>query len=137
MIKGNLVEHATDYARAKHRGQMYSNEPFIFHPLLTSEIIRLVAPDDENLIAAAVLHDIIENTEDTYDDLLEKFGEDIAGLIQEVTKSEYNTFPNLKSTRAVTLKFADRTANLSSMQRGGWSEEKQQKYIAKSKFWKP
>jgi (p)ppGpp synthase/HD superfamily hydrolase len=127
------IDKALTYARNKHAGQKYGGKPFIFHPLLTSEIIRVVLPDDENMVSAALLHDTLEDTKTTPAELTEEFGADVAGLVFEVTKTDYNTFPNLKTRRGVILKFADRLANLVGMETK--DKEWQEKYIQKSKFW--
>ena len=86
-----------------------------------------------DLWKAVLFHDVLEDTDTTYDDLLTNFNVDIANLVREVTKTKYNTFPDLHSRRGVMLKFADRLSNLKNMQL--WGDEKQLKYIRKSKFW--
>jgi (p)ppGpp synthase/HD superfamily hydrolase len=129
----NILKKALNFAIVAHRGQLYSGKDFIVHPIMTANTLELWAPNDKNLIAAGYLHDVLENTETTLETLQDKFGEDIANLVFEVTKTGYNKFPNLKSRRAVLLKYADRGANLANIEI--WDEEKQQVYIKKSKFW--
>lgn len=129
-----FIEKALQFARKKHAGQKYGNEPFIFHPLQVSELARIIYPEDEEFIAAALLHDVLEDTDTSYEELEKEFGEDVANLVDEVTKSSYNTFPHLKSQTGVLLKFLDRSANLGNM--SVWDESRQKKYIEKSKFWK-
>jgi GTP pyrophosphokinase len=131
----NQLDKALTFASEKHEGQTRDNgDPFVLHPIKVGQILITVTPDDDNLIAAGVLHDTLEDTDTTYDELVTNFNEDVASLVQEVTKSGYNTFPDLKTRRGVMLKFADRLANLSTIDE--WSPEEQQRYLDKSKFWK-
>lgn len=134
----HLFLQAYRFAQKKHEGQKYNNQEFMVHPNLTAKILYAMSDFenfDENLIAAALLHDTLEDTNTTYEELEQEFGIIIASLVQEVTKQGSNTFPNLKTQRGVMLKFADRLSNISNMQ--NWSEEKRQKYMfEKSKFWK-
>lgn len=112
----NLLRHALLFATEKYKetGKLYNGQPYIVHLILTSQIVELVAPYDKKLIAAAYLHDILEDTEITYDQLIGEFGEEIAGLVFEVTKDENKDFPHLKTERGLLLKVADRLANVSS-----------------------
>ncbi len=128
-----MYNKAFTYATKKHEGQEYNGGAFILHPIEVAYILKTLT-DDENLICAGLLHDVIEQCNVTYEELSHEFNEDIASLVREVTKFKYNTFPNLKTRRGVILKFADRLANLYSMDK--WDEERQAKYILKSKFWK-
>jgi (p)ppGpp synthase/HD superfamily hydrolase len=129
----NILKKALNFAIVAHRGQLYSGKDFIVHPILTAQILELIVPEDKNLIAAGYLHDILEDTNIKLDILDEKFGDDISRLVYEVTKTGYNKFPNLKSRRAIILKFADRLSNLANIEI--WDEAKQQVYLKKSKFW--
>lgn len=132
--KMTLFDRAYAFADRKHAGQFRDGgAPFILHPVQTAQIIINVAIEDENLIAAALLHDTVEDTDTTLAELALEFGPDVANLVYEVTETENNVFPNLKSRRGIMLKFADRLSNLSGME--GWTPERQQKYLDKSKFW--
>lgn len=128
-----LVYKAYLFALEKHIGQTYNNGAFIQHPLQTYEILKTILPQDYNLLSAGLLHDTIEDQNVTQEEIEKEFNSDIASLVWEVTKSDYNTFPNLKTKRGTILKFADRLSNLSNMT--DWPEERQAKYILKSKFW--
>jgi (p)ppGpp synthase/HD superfamily hydrolase len=88
---------------------------------------------------AALLHDILEDTDVTYENLVSEFGVDIANLVLEVTHERRADdtgwyFPHLHSIRGIVLKFADRASNLSRMEEV-WDAERIEKYIKKSKFW--
>jgi GTP pyrophosphokinase len=129
----NVIQRAFDFALRAHKGQKYGDKPFSTHPVQVARIIKLLCPLDYELQAAAYLHDVLEETTTTPAELTELFGKDITGLVYEVTKTNYNTFPNLKTRRGVILKYADRLCNLVKMQ--SWDVDKQQIYIEKSKFW--
>lgn len=132
----SLIEKAKKFARLKHKGQLYGDKNFFqYHPLVVYKILQIVAANDYSLQCAGLLHDVLEDTETTYEELVEAFDEDIASLVQEVSKEGYNYFPNLKTQRGVILKFADRLSNVSNM--FDWGEERKRKYLfEKSKFWK-
>lgn len=133
-----LSTKAMFFATKKHENQ-YDDEGkhYFFHPMKVAEILKLITEDD-NLIAAAYLHDTLEDTDTTYEELVEKFNQDIADLVVEVTKAKNEKgekiFPNLKTQRGMILKFADRLHNISRME--SWSEEKKEKYLQSSIFWK-
>lgn len=135
------VDNAYLFARDAHSGQKDDGgyNYFQAHCMQVYYIVTRVRPFDYNLRAAALLHDVIEETKITYEDIKIRFGQDIADLVNEVTH-ERNTaddgwcFPRLKTVRGYILKFADRTSNLSRME-NAWTEEKIKKYMAKSVFW--
>lgn len=110
------------------------NQYVILHSVEIERVIELLLPADEELQIAALLHDILEDSNVTYDELGIKFGWSIANLVNEVTKTGYNIFPNLKTQRGVILKFADRLTNLTHMEK--FDEERKAEYIEKSRFWK-
>ena len=130
----SLVDKALDFATKKHGAQLDDNgKLYIFHPIAVAKILMQIT-NDENIIAAGYLHDTLEDTDTSYEELIYVFGEDIANLVKEVTKTKSNTFPNLKTQRAILVKFADRLSNLSRME--GWNDKRRKQYIAKSKFWR-
>lgn len=110
-----LVQRALIYAIGVHEGQIYNGGMFVQHPIQVYELIKQVAPEDENLQAAALLHDTVEDTYVEYDDLEEIFNEDVANLVREVTKDENKDFPNLSTPRGLMLKAADRLANCANL----------------------
>lgn len=111
----NILKDAKEYAKKKHgeTKKLYNGKPFFVHPELVAKIIFLMT-DDDNLIAAAYCHDLIEDTDVTYEQLKEELNEDIANLVQEVTENEHKNFPNLKTDRGLMLKCADQLANVSN-----------------------
>ncbi|MYA62295.1 MAG: bifunctional (p)ppGpp synthetase/guanosine-3',5'-bis(diphosphate) 3'-pyrophosphohydrolase [Dehalococcoidia bacterium] len=82
-----VIERAYEYAEDAHRGQKRkSGEPFITHPLETAMVLADLKLDADAL-AAALLHDVVEDSEDILvQDIREQFGEDIARLVDGVTK---------------------------------------------------
>ncbi len=81
-----LVEEAYHLARDAHGNQMrQSGQPYITHPLSVAKILADLGMDHAS-VAAALLHDTIEDTDVTYDDIKRKFGEEIAELVDGVTK---------------------------------------------------
>lgn len=134
----NIITRARLFAYEAHDGQFRDDNttPFITHPAKVAQVIAQVT-EDENLIASAWLHDTIEDTNTTYEQLVETFNKDIADLVVEVSKVKGNPetkFPNLHTQRGVMLKFADRLSNLSDMD--SWTESKKTWYATvKSRFW--
>lgn len=70
-----LVERAVEFAHKAHEGQVrkYTGDPYIVHPLAVMELVRTVPHTDE-MLAAAVLHDTVEDTSATFDEIRERFG---------------------------------------------------------------
>jgi len=134
-----LEKRALEYAYTKHLGQVDDDGlPYIFHCMDVHTILKTVTNDQE-ILAAAYLHDTLEDTNATYDELKERFGQRVADLVLEVThegkKDNYGFyFPRLKSRDAILIKFADRLSNLARMD--SWDDERKQQYLNKSKFWK-
>lgn len=81
-----LIRKAYDYAKANHKDQKrMSGEEYIVHPLSVSYILADLELDDST-ICAALLHDVVEDTEVTRDDIVNEFGEEIANMVDGVTK---------------------------------------------------
>ena len=78
--------NAFTYADAAHKGQLRkSGEPYIIHPLAVAEIVADLELDVDSVIAA-LLHDCIEDTASTHQDIAKRFGEPVAALVEGVTK---------------------------------------------------
>jgi (p)ppGpp synthase/HD superfamily hydrolase len=123
------LSRALDYAAQKHSAQRrkgVAQEPYINH---LSEVALLLAEAtggrDANLIIAGLLHDCIEDQGVSYEEIVALFGEDVAGLVRDVTddkslpkaerkRLQVESAPH-KSARARMLKIADKTANLHSV----------------------
>jgi GTP diphosphokinase / guanosine-3',5'-bis(diphosphate) 3'-diphosphatase len=80
------VRRAYEFGAQEHKGQnRTSGEPYIFHPLAVARILAEMRMDATTLIAA-ILHDVIEDTGASKDDVAAKFGKDVAELVDGVSK---------------------------------------------------
>lgn len=130
-INKNLIEKAYEYAEEKHRNQFRkSGEPYIIHPIHVAYIVAELGLDTQT-ICAALLHDVVEDTEATYEDIKKEFGQEIAQIVEGVTKIgslfgsvEKNQAENYKKMfiavekdiRVILLKLADRLHNVQTLQ---------------------
>jgi len=135
-----LITRAIEFARARHAGQKDDTgaDYFLAHVWNVGRIVEMVTADSE-IIASAYLHDTLEDTKTTFQELKIRFGARVARLVRELTKEGTDDeigyyFPNLKSRDAILIKFADRLSNISRME--AWSPKRQAHYLAKSKFWR-
>ena len=135
----NLITNARAYARDAHRGQKDDTGANYFkaHIEQVVQIVKKVTKD-EKIIAAAYLHDTIEDAGKSVFDIYEQFGTEVALLVYELThegkkdNSGYY-FPRLRSRDAILIKFADRLSNLSRMET--WDSKRRTQYLRKSQFW--
>ena len=83
-----LIERAAQFAKDAHESinqrRKYSDQPYIVHPAAVAEIVASVT-DDENMICAAWLHDVVEDTPVTLGEIKSAFGDDIANLVDGLT----------------------------------------------------
>lgn len=131
---------AHHFAARKHKGKKDDDGKRYFetHIWKVAMAIRRLT-DDDDVICAAFLHDTLEDTNTTYEELKIEFGKRVADLVNEVTHEgkadEYGFyFPRLKSPEAIMIKLVDRASNISRMD--SWSEDRREHYIGKTKFWK-
>ena len=139
-----LIERAYLVAKEGHAGQVRaSGEPYINHPLNVAAILTELQLDDKT-IAAAILHDVVEDTIFTLDELKDMFGEEIALLIDGVTKigqiyfrtkeqQQIEAYRKLiiataKDLRVILIKLADRLHNMRTLK---FMREDKHKRIAK------
>jgi len=96
--KSDIVSRALDLALKAHDGQVRkSGEPYIVHPILVGAITASIS-GDEMMVATALLHDVVEDTKYTVGDMYDDFGEDIAHMIDGLTKIiKINVESNLSS----------------------------------------
>jgi guanosine-3',5'-bis(diphosphate) 3'-pyrophosphohydrolase len=85
-MRVSLIEKAKAFAFAKHDGQTrkYTGEPYIIHPLAVGELVASIGEPDA-VVAAAILHDTLEDTKTTEAELVAEFGPEVAGLVVELT----------------------------------------------------
>ena len=99
----SLIERAYEVAKTSHKDQVRkSGEPYIIHPLCVAIILADMEMDKET-ITAGILHDVVEDTVMTLDEITEQFGSDVAHLVDGVTKLQ-----NLHLTGSNTDKAPDR-----------------------------
>ena len=100
----DLVYKAYDYAKKAHQEQKrISGEPYIVHPLAAARIMAELELDVIS-IAASILHDVVEDTEITKEDIAEEFGDEIALLVNGVTKLSRIDFKSREEQQAETLR---------------------------------
>ena len=140
------VLQAARFASIKHASQKRKGaaaEPYLNHLIEVAGLVAsAIAEPDTNLIAAALLHDTIEDTATSREELAEAFGADVAELVAEVTDDK--SLPNAVrkqlqiehaprlSPRAQTLKIADKISNLRSVLLTppvGWDLRRKQEYF--------
>ena len=125
----NMIARATLFADQAHDGQLrkFTGLPYISHPMEVMQIVRGVTSDDD-ILAAAVLHDVIEDCDVTFSDLMLEFNERVATLVYQVTNAadaaDGDRIARAYINRAVmanasadaqTIKLADIISNLSSI----------------------
>jgi len=139
-----LIEKAFNYAEIAHTGQKRnSGEPYIIHPVEVAMILADIEMDTAS-ICAALLHDVVEDTDITYINILSEFGEEIALMVDGVTKLSRIDFQSreeaqvenlrkmfmamAKDIRVIIIKLADRLHNMRTLQ---YQSEDKQKEIAR------
>ena len=142
-----LLARACRFTADRHRDQKRkgaAGEPYINH---LAEVAELVAEAtggrDPDLVAAAYLHDTVEDTATTHAELVERFGRDVADLVAEVTDDKSLPQAERKrlqvehapgvTGRAKILKLADKTSNLRALATSppaDWSMERRRQYAA-------
>ena len=127
-----LIDRAVEYANAKHQYQKRKDgSPYIIHPLAVAEVIAEMGLDMDAILGS-LLHDCIEDTDASHEEIAKLFGETVAELVEGVTKltranfstSEQAQMENLrkmfmamsKDIRVVLIKIADRLHNMRTMQ---------------------
>lgn len=145
MCDGGQILEAVHFAAEKHRDQRRKNEgqtPYINHPIAVAETLRVFGIDDTDVLVAALLHDVLEDTETTPDEILERFGERVLAIVQEMTDDkslpkqvrkdlQIEGAPNL-SEQARWVKLADKICNVNDIAKNvpvGWPMERCVQYV--------
>lgn len=131
----NLIEKAYVFSAKVHQGQVrLSGEPYLIHPLAVAGLLAELRLD-AGTVATGLLHDVVEDTRTTVDELREIFGPEIAELVDAVTKLSRMTFSSReeqqaenfrkmilamsKDIRVILIKLADRLHNIRTLQYHG------------------
>ena len=127
-----LILRAYNYALKKHGDQKRkSGEPYIIHPTNVAYTIAEIGLD-EKTISAALLHDVVEDTDATYSDIVNEFGKEIADMVDGVTKLKQIQYASIeekqvenyrkmflamgKDIRVIIIKLADRLHNMRTLE---------------------
>lgn len=147
--KVEIIERAFKFARDAHQGaRRRSGEPYIMHPLAVAKIVVEELGLGSTSICAALLHDVVEDTDYTRDDLERVFGPKIADLVEGVTKISGGIFGDKASVQAenfrklllsmstdirvILVKMADRLHNMRTL--GSMRPEKQHKIAGETLY---
>jgi (p)ppGpp synthase/HD superfamily hydrolase len=140
------LSQAAAYAAQQHIGQRRKGdraEPYVNHVIEVAAMLAAATEGgDAVLVMGGLLHDTLEDTDTTYEDLVERFGPEVAALVQEVTddkslpkdvrkRLQIEKTPH-KSVRAKLLKIADKTSNLRGLVESpptGWTAERLRDYV--------
>src|SRR5438046_9042065 len=99
-----LITRAYDVARAAHEGQVRrSGDPYIQHPLAVAKIVAELGRDDITL-SAALVHDSVEDTGVTLEEVAGEFGDDVANIVDGVTKLDRVSFDSKEAQQAATMR---------------------------------
>ncbi len=128
----SLIRKAWEFCISHHKGQTRaSGEPYIIHPLEVAEVL-VEMKLDATAVAAALLHDAVEDTPATNEEIAEKFGDQVAHIVEGVTKIDKIQFANredrqaenvrkmllamVSDVRVVLIKLADRLHNMRTLE---------------------
>ena len=150
MSDTTLILRAAAFAARKHRDQRRKDaeaSPYINHPLELARVLAEVGGvTDAATLCAALLHDTVEDTDTTFDELQREFGAEIAALVAEVTDDK--SLPKAERKRlqidhatslspaAKRVKLADKICNLTDVATSppvGWSLERRREYFVWAK----
>lgn len=131
-----LIFKAKQFAMYFHRDQIrkFSREPYIYHCEQVANLVELLGNGSEEMIAAAWLHDVVEDTEVSEDFVREEFGDTVADLVVELTKTTSSKDGSSRkerheielerlskvSSEAKTIKLADICSNCSNVAELDW-----------------
>ena len=141
------IREAFEFAREAHAGQKRkSGEPYIIHPIAVACIVAKELQLGANPVIAAFLHDVVEDTPFSIDDIQKRFGKDVAFLVGTLTKKEKEQYAMSKQVdnykqmldtihydiRALLIKLADRLHNMRTL--GSMPPHKQMKIAGETDF---
>ena len=128
-MSNQLILKAAHFAAKKHRDQRRKDEdasPYINHPISVAKIISEIGNvENPEVLVAALLHDTLEDTETTVEELIDNFGQRVCSLVQEVTddkplprlqrKQRQIDHANEISEGAVLIKLGDKISNVTDI----------------------
>lgn len=141
----SLIHFAADFATEKHQGQFRKNskkQPYVDHPMQVMAILDKYGVEDPEILSAAILHDVVEDTDTTIEEIERFFGKRIASIVAEVTDDK--SLPKVerkklqlssmseKSLAARMIKIADKydnTRDLLTDPPKDWSDDRIRGYI--------
>lgn len=133
------TQRALNAAEILHDGQTRkSGEPYVMHPIMVAAALLALKIFDDIVIAAAILHDVLEDCNISEADLKSRFGisDDVITVVKKLTKT--NGLPTdiyytgiQEDWRAMLIKIADRCHNISTMT-GAFSNEKMEQYVTET-----
>ncbi|MBO4263954.1 MAG: bifunctional (p)ppGpp synthetase/guanosine-3',5'-bis(diphosphate) 3'-pyrophosphohydrolase, partial [Bacteroidales bacterium] len=136
------IEDAFQLAKEAHKTQTRdSGQPYILHPLAVALItVREMRQKGAAIVAAALLHDVVEDTDCTIEEIRERFGGDVAFLVEAVTKPNKKQVDNFQhilgsvkgDIRVLLLKLSDRLHNMRTL--SGLRPQKQWKIASETQF---
>jgi len=140
----NLLLEVIRFASEKHKYQTRKDGriPYINHPIEVAHVLMSAGEDDPALLAAAVLHDTIEDTQTCEEDISSRFGQEVLEIVLEVTDDKKLSKHERKqaqidhatqlSRKAKLLKLADKICNVNDIIKrppGGWSVKRKVQYL--------
>ena len=141
------IREAFEFANMAHADQRRkSGEPYIIHPIEVASIVAVELGLGANPVIAAFLHDVVEDTKYTIDDIQKRFGKDVAFLVSVLTKQSKEHYEMSKQVdnykqmldsihydiRALLIKLADRLHNMRTL--GSMPAHKQMKIAGETDF---
>jgi guanosine-3',5'-bis(diphosphate) 3'-pyrophosphohydrolase len=139
MRKFDIIRDAINFAFLKYGNikRKSGDDPYVIHPIRVAMILRAAGFSefkDKNLMLAALFHDLLEDTDLTFEELNVEFGQEVASIVKELSKPEniskedWLKLFNTASKNAKLIKMADRIDNLMDMKSIEWTDEKRRKY---------
>jgi len=130
-----LIRRAIDYATEKHEGDEYDGGPYVAHPIRVLEVLR-EAGEPWPVLAAAVLHDVVEDTDATVGEIRTLFGAEVADVVAHLTHrdgEDYEAYLDRVNTHpiAARIKIADIRDNLAHSEPGTWWVDRYTKALAR------
>ncbi len=144
-LHGDFLSQVLAAASEAHEGQKRKDgAPYIVHPLRVAIcVVEELGKAENELVAAALLHDTVEDTPLTLDEVEKLAGPRVRGLVDLLTKPKLKDkaeldriyFSRLRAgdPGASVVKCADRIDNLRDMERSGWTNEKKRAYLAEAR----